>query len=163
MDNENEEVQCQDEKPVGLIDGLLRWWYAPSKADLQERINFLECENERLVEKCAERGDENAALQAQLAALQMEIDTARRAYQAIRREVPHRILDGGKAGAVHEDRREYENNRLRVFVNQVHRRLSEVLNDVASLNKDLQRAKTATAGGMLEPDQERREGLPPGA
>ena|SRR5688572_18453869 len=147
--DKNESQDHAQAKVGDLIDLILRWWYRPSRKDLKDRNAFLEGEVQRLTEKCALRGDENAALQAQLAALNEEIEAARRAYRGIRRDVPHQIHQGKDPAAVHEARREFENNRLRVFVNSAHRSATALLDAIANLNRDLQTAKTAVAGGLM--------------
>jgi septal ring factor EnvC (AmiA/AmiB activator) len=120
-----------------------------SKRELREKLAASEVEVARLTQKCRERSNECVLLETQLAALHAEIDAAKRAYREVRRDVPLQIMEGKDPAAVHEARREYENNRLRVFVNTMHREASGMLTAIANLNKDLQRAKVAVAGGLL--------------
>jgi hypothetical protein len=147
MDNSQDHAQMR----VGdIIDRFIRWWYRPSRAELEQRIQLLGDQANEFRNMATERWEQLCLLRTEHEALKMEIEAAKRAYSGIRRDVPHRILEGKDPAAVHEARREYENNRLRVFVNQTHRSATALLDAIATLNKDLQKAKTAVAGGLLQ-------------
>lgn len=139
------------DKQKNWLIRFLNWIFPGSEhlTRLENQVQTLQAENDRLIEKCATRGDENAMLQAQLAALQTEIDVARDAYRNIRQFSPEKIIRGATAEAVHADRIEYENNRLRVFVSSIARQLIALQNDIARLTKDLDKSKQATMGALV--------------
>lgn len=111
--------------------------------------SVLKREFDALADKCQARGEEIMVLNLEIAALKLTIANAREDYAKIKREVPDRIIGGSKAGAVHADRIEYENNRLRVFASTVHRLANDLIAQHARLNKDLERSKNGVLGGLV--------------
>ena len=103
----------------------------------------------RLTEKCRERSSECYLWQVKYEALKAELESAQRKYKDVRSGAGSRIFDGNNPGAVHQNRLEYENNRLRSFVTCSGRAATALQNDIARLNNDLADAKLAVIGGIL--------------
>lgn len=106
-------------------------------------------EIQRLTDKCRDRSNELYLLQVKYDALKFELETARIQYANVRSGAGARILDGKNSEAVHQNRLEYENNRLRSFVTCAGRVVMNLQNDIARLNNDLEKAKLAVVGGIL--------------
>lgn len=108
----------------------------------------------RLTQKCRDRSDLAYLWQVKHDAMKAQLENAQRDYRHIRRQVPGKIIEGKDPAAAHEARIEYECNRLRAFVNTMHRSATSALAEIDHLNKDLQRSKNAVVGAMVKDESQ---------